>query len=271
MPVSIPRTAPRTPQRPSRRFRMVRVILALILREMSTTYGRSPGGYVWAILQPVGIILILAIGFSLLLRAPSLGTSFLLFYASALLPLRMFQDMSVNVGAAVSFNRALMEYPRVTVMDAVLARATLVILTQVVVAAVIFTGIYLIEDIPETVDLLPIVTAFALAAFLGFGFGMFNCYATVSFPVWKTLWNVLTRPLILISGVFFLYEDLPRTIQDLLWFNPLLHISGIARQGFYSIYQPGYISITLIVGVALAPMFLGTLLLFRFGRSMLYK
>jgi capsular polysaccharide transport system permease protein len=250
---------------------MARVILALMLREMSTTYGRSPGGYIWAIVQPVALILVLAFGFSLLLRAPSLGTSFLLFYASALLPLRMFQDISVNVGAAVSFNRALMEYPRVTVMDAVLARALLVLLTQTMVSALIFTGIVLAEDIRETIDLAPIVTAFALAAFLGLGFGMFNCYAMVSFPVWKTLWAVLTRPLILISGVFFLYEDLPRSIQELLWFNPLLHVSGIARQGVYAIYQPGYISVTLIAGMAMAPMFLGVLLLFRFGRSMIYK
>lgn len=269
--MSPPRTARRLPQSPAHRFRMARVILALVLREMSTTYGRSPGGYVWAILQPVGIILILAVGFSLVLRAPSLGTSFLLFYASALLPLRMFQDMSLNVGAAVSFNRALMEYPRVTIMDAVLARAILVLLTQTVVSALIFTGIFLVEDIPETINLPPIVTAFALAAFLGFGFGMFNCYAMVAFPVWKTLWGVLTRPLILVSGVFYLYEDLPRGIQDLLWYNPLLHIAGLAREGVYSIYQPGYISIILIAGTALAPMFLGTLLLFRFGRSMLYK
>jgi len=269
--VSISRPNLRTPQQPARRFRMARVILALVLREMSTTYGRSPGGYVWAILQPVGLILILALGFSLLLRAPSLGTSFLLFYASALLPLRMFQDMSVNVGAAISFNRALMEYPRVTVMDAVLARALLVVLTQAVVSALIFTGIFLAEDIRETIDPAPIVTAFALAAFLGFGFGMFNCYAMMAFPVWKTLWTVLTRPLILISGVFFLYEDLPRGLQDMLWFNPLLHIAGIAREGVYAIYQPGYISIPLIAGMAMAPMVLGALLLFRFGRSLIYK
>ena len=31
------------------RFATLRTITALILREMATTYGRSPGGYVWAI------------------------------------------------------------------------------------------------------------------------------------------------------------------------------------------------------------------------------
>ena len=32
----------------ARRFRSARAVVALMLREMATTYGRSPGGYVWA-------------------------------------------------------------------------------------------------------------------------------------------------------------------------------------------------------------------------------
>ncbi|RKT32225.1 capsular polysaccharide transport system permease protein [Roseovarius halotolerans] len=258
-------------QRPATGFRMARVVLALILREMSSTYGRSPGGYAWAVLQPIGTIVILAIAFSLLLRAPSLGTSFLLFYASGLLPLRLFQEMAGNVGAAISFNRALLEYPRVTFIDVIVARALLVLLTQAMVATLILSGIFAWGDIRESVDLAPIVTGFSAAAFLGVGFGVFNCFAMFSFPLWKTLWTMLTRPLILISGVFYLFEDLPPNIQDLLWFNPLLHVAGITRQGFYSIYEPGYISPVLILGTALVPMLFGFLLLFRFGRSMLHN
>lgn len=56
----------------------IRNILALILREMSTRYGRTPGGYVWMIVEPMAGIMLLAVGFSLLLRSPSLGISFLL-------------------------------------------------------------------------------------------------------------------------------------------------------------------------------------------------
>ncbi|HKL44966.1 MAG TPA: ABC transporter permease [Roseovarius sp.] len=260
-----------TAQRPATAFRMARVVLALILREMSTTYGRSPGGYVWAVLQPVAMIVLLALAFSLLLRAPSLGTSFLLFYASGLLPLRTFQEMAGNVGAAISFNRALLEYPRVTFIDVIIARALLVVLTQAMVTVLILAGIFMFEDIRESVDLAPIVTAFFLAALLGLGFGVFNCFAMFSFPLWKTLWGVMTRPLILVSGVFYIYEDLPPGIQEILWFNPLIHVTGIARQGFYSIYEPSYVTPVLILAFAVVPMVFGFLLLFRFGRSMLHK
>ena len=39
----------------------LRVVFALIIREMSTTYGRSAGGYIWAILEPVGAIALMSL------------------------------------------------------------------------------------------------------------------------------------------------------------------------------------------------------------------
>ena len=58
---SLPQTLPQS-SNSSRssipRFRMVRTVIALMLREMSTTYGRTPGGYVWALMQPLGSIIV---------------------------------------------------------------------------------------------------------------------------------------------------------------------------------------------------------------------
>ena len=78
-------------------FRFVRTILALILREMSTTYGRSAGGYIWAVLEPAAGIALLAFAFSLALRAPSLGTNFALFcYNTYLYALFLFGKKVAN-------------------------------------------------------------------------------------------------------------------------------------------------------------------------------
>ena len=35
------------------------------------------------------------------------------------------------------------------------------------------------------------------------------------------------------SGVFFVFEDLPHEISNFLWFNPLFHVTGQMRRGFY--------------------------------------
>ena len=82
---------------PQLRYRTLRTIVALVLREMTTSYGRSPGGYLWAVVQPVGMIVMLSVAFSLLLRSPSLGTSFILFYSTGILPLRVYQEVAGSV------------------------------------------------------------------------------------------------------------------------------------------------------------------------------
>jgi capsular polysaccharide transport system permease protein len=238
---------------------------------MTTTYGRSPGGYIWAVLQPISIIVILALGFSLLLRSPSLGTSFMLFYASGVLPLRLFQELSANVGASLVFNRALMGYPRVTFLDAILARAILCVLTQIMVSFLILSGIFLFGDIREIIDFGPILQTYAATIFLGFGIGTLNCFLITAYPVWKTIWGILSRPLLLISGIFYIYEDLPKIVQDILWFNPIMHISGLSRTGFYSTYSPGYISMTYVLIFGAVPLFFGLVFLKRYAKDILQK
>lgn len=256
---------------PQLRFRGARSVAALILREMSTTYGRNPGGYIWAILQPTAVIAILSLAFSFMLRSPALGTSFLLFYATGFLTLRMFQDVCQAATAAISFNRSLLAYPRVTYVDTICARLTLAVLTQIMVSTVVLTGVIIYDDIKISLEFGPIVEAYALAVLLAAGVGTFNSYMTVAFPVYKTLWTIVTRPLMLVSGIFYIYEGLPMFAQNLLWFNPLIHLTALARTGFYSTYSPTFISIPYVVFFALVPMFFGFLLLYRYSKDILYK
>jgi len=104
----------------SRRFATARTVLALMLREMSTSYGRSPGGYLWAVLEPLGSIILLSLGFALIARHPPIGTNFILFYATGFLPFALFQDVSHSIARCISYSRALLAYPAVTWMDALL-------------------------------------------------------------------------------------------------------------------------------------------------------
>ncbi len=99
-----------------------RAIGALILREISTTYGRSPGGYIWAVLEPAAGIALLTLVFSIGFRTPPLGASFALYYAAGILPLMMFTELSGKLAQTIQFSRALLVYPRVTFLDALIAR-----------------------------------------------------------------------------------------------------------------------------------------------------
>lgn len=254
-----------------RPFASVRVILALILREMSTRYVRTPGGYVWAVLEPVGFVALLSVAFSLMARTPPLGTSFLLFYASGFLPFSFYGNIEGDVSSALRFSRPLLLYPSVTWLDALLARLILGTITGSLVIFFILGGSLLLTGHRASVDLVPVVEAVLAAGTLGFGIGTLNSYLHGAFPLVQTFWKIATRPLFLLSGVIFTLEDLPTGLQHILWWNPLIHITGLMRAGIYPNYQPHYISMPYVYGIALFTAAMGLLFLRAFSRDLVNK
>ena len=260
------------PQRPRpgrQRLFAGRTILALILREMSTRYGRTPGGYIWAVFEPLGAIVILSIGFSLLLRAPSLGSSFLLFYASAYLVLSLYQNVATMVSRSLKFSKPLLVYPRVTWIDAILARFLLNTLTGVMVAYLLLTGILFVIDTRMVIDVVPMAQALAQAAFLGLGVGTLNCALFGLYPAWESIWSIATRPLFLASGIFYIYDELPVLAQEILWWNPLIHLTGLMRTGLYVTYRPDHLSMVYVTAFSALTLALGLVLLRRYHKDIL--
>ena len=266
---SFPNSSGITPARPV--IASFRSIAALMLREMSSRYGQSVGGYIWAILEPLGTIAILAIGFSLIMHSPPMGTSFVLFYATGFLPFSLFQNVQLAVSRALIFSKPLLAYPAVGWIDAILARFLLNVLTGVLVTYILLAGILAVTDTTSPLLPGPVLGALALASLLGLGIGALNCFLMGVLPVWAQIWSIITRPLFLASGILLLLEDLPRWAQDILWFNPLVHVVALMRSGFYPMYQPQYVTISYALVVALLPLALGLLLLRRFHRKILTR
>lgn len=267
-PPLVPGSLTPAPRLRARRARTARSILALMLREMSSTYGRSPGGYVWALLEPVGAIamftLIIALG--LRLTTPSIGVSFALFFATGVLPYRMFLSNSRNIAAAISYSRPLLLYPSVTYTDAILARFLLQILTHSLTFCIVMGAILVLFDTRALLDLPSILLSLAMAASLGLGLGVLNAYLFPTFPLWKSVWGILTTPLFFLSTILFAYEDMPAIGQEVLWYNPLVHVVGVMRRGFFGIYDAAWASPVYVFGLSGVMTLLGFVLLGRYYR-----
>jgi capsular polysaccharide transport system permease protein len=258
-------------RRPQRRCAPLRTAAALVLREMSTRYGRTPGGYLWAVLEPLAAILFLSVGFSLVIRSPSLGTSFLLFYATGYLPFNLYQTVSTTVARAIRFSRPLLRFPAVTWADAVLARFLLNSLTNIVVALLLTGGILAVVDAHAMLNMPRILAALGLAMALGLGMGTLTCVLMGLYPLWEVAWTIITRPLFLASAVIYIYEDLPPLAQEVLWYNPLTHVTGLMRTGFFPTYTAAYISPAYVIGISLTLLALGVVLMGRYHRDILNR
>jgi capsular polysaccharide transport system permease protein len=247
----------------------LRTIIALILREMATTYGRSPGGYLWAVLEPAAGIALLTIVFSTGFRSPPLGVNFAIFYATGMIPFLMYLDISGKTAMSVLFSRQLLAYPGVTYVDAIVARFILNTLTHLMVAYILFTGILLAFDTRTTLELDVIALAFAMTMALALGVGVMNCFLFSMFPVWQRVWAILNRPLFIISCIFFTFESVPQPYQDILWYLPTVHLVGTMRSAFYTGYDAAYASPLYVFGVSGVLMLIGLVFLRRYHRDIL--
>ncbi len=253
------------------KWRTPRCIGALILREMATTYGRSPGGYIWAILEPIGAIAALSIVFSYAFRAPALGTNFPLFYATAYLPFMMFNDLSAKIAQSIKFSLPFLAYPGVTYLDSIFARAILCTLTHLMVFNIVILGITMMYSLGLIVDFPMIFLGLIMAALLGFSVGVLNCFLSSMFPVWQTVWSILMRPMFILSGVFFTLESVPHQVRHMLWYNPVIHVTGVMRMAFYSTYDATYVSYVYVFGVCAVVLVIGVLLLQRHHRHFINR
>jgi capsular polysaccharide transport system permease protein len=245
------------------RFQWARVLFALVVREMGTKFGRSYGGYLWAVVEPLGGIALLTVAFSLALRSPPLGTNFALFYATGIVPFFLFNNVSHGVAAAIDTNRGLLRYPVVTPLDTVFGKFVLDFLTMFVVGVLLIGGIILAFGLTVTLDPGRAILGFGLAGLVGLGVGTLNCVIFGFFPTWRNIWNVLTKPLFILSGMFYTFESLPQRAQDILWWNPLIHVVGLVRSGFYGYYEAGYASPAYVLGIAAGLFLVGAHLMRR--------
>lgn len=250
-------------RRRRRSWPTLRCIGALILREMSSTYGRSPGGYLWAIFEPVAGIFILTTASAFMMMRPPIGTSFELFYATGMLPFLMFNTVANRVGTAIFFSKPLLVYPAVTFVDALIARFIVNILTEVLVFYIVITTILMLYDTRSVLDVTMIAQGLALTALFGFALGTLNAYLFMKFHTWHVIWSVISRPLFIISGVFFMWEKLPEPLRGYLWYNPIVHCVGLIRAGFYPSYDATYTSPTVVILTSLVMIGFGVFMLAR--------
>jgi capsular polysaccharide transport system permease protein len=244
-------------------FQRLRVLFAMVVRETGTKFGRSYGGYIWAIAEPLGGIVMLTLVFGFALRRPPMGDNFALFYATGIIPFMLFNNVSHSVAAAVATNRGLLRYPVVTPLDTVLSKFILDFLTMFMVAVLLYSGVILFYGLQVEFNAASAVLAFTLAGCLGLGLGTLNCVLFGFFPTWRNVWNVLTRPLFLMSGMFYTFQSLPMTMQNVLWWNPLIHIVGLMRAAFYGGYEADYASPLYVIGFSGTLFVIGAYLLRR--------
>lgn len=235
----------------------LRVVAALLVREMASRFGNKPGGYIWAVLDPAAHISFLSVIFMSVARTPLLGTNFPLFFATGYIAYQYYQSVVGFLNGAVKANQALLSYPNVALIDPIVARYLLQVGTTTFVALVVFSTIFIISgSIPDIIWPYVIEAAF-VASIMAAGVAMFNNVFFSMYPAYEQIYGMITRPLFMLSGVFFLPSSLPHPFRDYVLINPVAHVLMLFRKGFYPQYRAIGLDTDYLYTVAVCAFFIG--------------
>ncbi len=214
----------------------VRVIAALVRRETRAHFGEHRLGYLWAIIEPTLHLSAFIILFSYVLgRRSPLGGNLTLFLLTGLVPYFLYYKLATYLTSAIASNKALLNLPPVKPIDVLVSRAIIEASTYLLVGVLMMTGLFLIDGVREAIPWNPLNLAGAILASVTFGFGMGTINSAIqSFvPNWATLVSYFLGPLYLLSGVWFMPDQMPPPLRDYLLYNPILHLILWFRSGFY--------------------------------------
>lgn len=209
------------------------VVIALILRETRTRFGKNQLGYLWALIEPAVVIFTFYFLLKITHRNAPAGMDVFSFVATGVLPYTLFTNCINRVAEAVNGNKALLYYPQVRPIDLVIARCALESATFIAVFALLLGGHALIVQHFELSSLLLVIGGMVIAAALGTALGLvFMGLGQIS-PLSDRIRGPLLRPLFWVSGIFFTVDTLPEIARGPMLYNPMLHVSEMVRAGWF--------------------------------------
>ena len=221
----------------------LRVVHALILRETKTRYGEHKMGFLWAFVEPLALVAIMAVVFSGMRSDSPGGMPLVPFMITGFVPFMIFRDTMGQMIGAISQNRSLLAFPQVTTFDVVLARGLLEIAVLLVVLAVLL-GLASVFGFEVRVESpLKVLGACLTLALMGAGAGfLFASLSPVVPAVRQFVTAFLGRPLFFGSGLFYTADTLPATVREWLLYNPLLHLIELVRSACFHEFESAHAS-----------------------------
>ena len=120
----------------------------------------------------------------------------------------------------------------------------------------------MIKGDPQIIPRNPLGLAAAIAVIVtfGFGLGLINSAFQSMLANWANLFALVFGPLYLLSGVWFVPDQVPMPLRAYLLYNPLVHLILWFRSGFYPPYATTYLDRSYAVTWAIALLIFGLIL-----------
>ncbi|GLQ05758.1 hypothetical protein GCM10007924_09790 [Sneathiella chinensis] len=226
---------------------LFRVVGALMLREMTTRFGRNGLGYLWVVIQQIIFISVFALLFEYRGRSLPYGVSMLAFLITGINAFFIFRNTVSQVRNALKSNISLLYYRQVSPFSIYMSRAVLETLTGIFIfGALVGISVVSGEELRMT-SVLQVLGILVMLGLFGTCYGLLMATISTFVPSIKHFEQAINRILFFTSGLFYYANELPQGLREILLWNPLLHLIELLRDGFFATYTAEYASLEYVM------------------------
>lgn len=216
----------------------VRILGALMMREVVTRYGREGLGFLWLVGEPLLFCLGVMGLWSLMKPEYEHGIRVAPFVMTGYMLLLLFRHtVSMSIGA-LRANLGLLHHRIVRPLHIYIARGLLEIGGGAMAFIVVYLVLLSVGAVDPPHDILQIYAGYLLMAWLAVGFGVVLASLSIRFEVIERVVPVSMYLLIPLSGAFIMVDWLPESYRGLYLLNPLPHTVEMVRAGVFGEFVP---------------------------------
>jgi len=238
----------------------IRVIYALMIRELNTRYGRENIGFLWIMVEPLLFAGLVASIWRLWKGPEEHGISVIAFVVTGYIPITLFRHGVARSAAIFTANSSLMYHRQIKILDFVLVRFFIEMLGGMMAYIFIASVLIAFDEFPVPADV-----GLFIAGWLTYSlFSLSVCFVIAPLSemseVIEKFIPVTTYIMIPFSGLFTMASWMTPTAREYLLWSPFVNSMEMMRKGiwgdgvtaYYDPWNPIACSmVTAVIGLAL--------------------
>lgn len=249
----------------------MRVITALMIRELTTRFGRENIGFLWIMVEPLLFAGLVALMWRLGKGPEEHGVSIVLFVISGYIPLTLFRHgVSKSISIFVA-NGSLMYHRQIKLLDFVLVRFLIEAIGCMLAFAFIMTALFAVGAVDPPASMAHLLGGWLLYCLFTLSLCLVIAPLSEMSEVLEKILPVSTYIMIPFSGTFNMVSWLTPTAREYMLWSPPVSAMELIRYGLFGNRVTPYYDILVPLVFSMVCTVIGLILCRRVRRTLVVE
>lgn len=210
-----------------------RVIKALMLRELTTRYGRENIGFLWLMAEPLLFALLVGLLWRAMKGPIEYGVDIIAFVVTGYIPLVLFRSCVSRSVSSFSANGSLMYHRQIKIIDLIMVRFGIEFIGHMMAYLMIGVALGVIGFFPIPYDLGFLILGWLYYSLFTFSIILIVAPLSEMSEILEKVVPVTTYIMIPFSGAFYLVGSLYPAAAQAVLYSPPVHGMEMMRYGVF--------------------------------------